>query len=90
MLTEQAIKFTTQLKQQDTDGPILRNFSMNDQMLQYKQINTHFFTATLVTTNYEAEVNFRAAIGSTSSHCSKEVYLDSLFELSDMDLGKNY
>ena len=41
------IEVTTQLKQHEADGDISRNFFTNDQMLQYKQNNFHFFTDTL-------------------------------------------
>ena len=37
------LKVTTQLRQQDT-GSLSRNFSTNDHMLRYKQINCAFFT----------------------------------------------
>ena len=45
---DRTINCITQLKQQDTDGPISRRFSTNDRMLRYKRINSHFFTNTLV------------------------------------------
>jgi hypothetical protein len=44
------LKITTQLKQQDADGSLSRNFSTNDRMLRYKRINTHFFTDTFFVT----------------------------------------
>ena len=44
------LDITTQLKQQDTDGNLAHNFSMNDRMLRYRQINSHLFTDTLFVT----------------------------------------
>jgi hypothetical protein len=45
-----SIEVTTQLKQQDTDGSLSRNFSTNDRMLRYRRINCHFFTDTFFVT----------------------------------------
>ena len=41
---------TTQLKQQEMDGNLSRNFSTNNRMLRYRRINSHFFTDTLFVT----------------------------------------
>ena len=41
---KQPIEITTQLKQQEADGGLSQNFSTNNQMIQYKYINSHFFT----------------------------------------------
>ena len=45
------IDVTTQLKQQDADGSLSRNFSTNDRMIRYRRINSHFFTDTFFITN---------------------------------------
>jgi hypothetical protein len=45
-----SLNITTQLKQQDADGSLSRNFSTNDRMLRYKRISTHFFTDTFFVT----------------------------------------
>jgi hypothetical protein len=44
------LNITTQLKQQEADGSLSRNFSTNDMMLRYKRIKTHFFTDTFFVT----------------------------------------
>ena len=43
---DRTLECTTQLKKQDCEGDVSRNFSTNDRMLRYKRINTHFFTDT--------------------------------------------
>lgn len=45
-IADQTIRCTTQLKKQDMEGDISRNFSTNDRMLRYKRIDAHFFTDT--------------------------------------------
>ena len=44
------LEITTQLKQQYTDVNLSHNFSTNDRMLRYRQINSHFFTDTFFVT----------------------------------------
>ena len=43
---DRTINCATQLKKQDMEGDVSRNFSTNDRMLRYKRIGTHFFTDT--------------------------------------------
>ena len=38
------------MRKHEVKGPLTRNFSTNDRMLQYKRINTHFFTDTFFVT----------------------------------------
>ena len=44
------MEVTTQLRQQDSDITLFRNFSTNDRMLRYKKIKSHFFTDTYFVT----------------------------------------
>jgi len=43
-IARRTIEVTTQLKQQDVDGSMSRNFSTNDRMIRYRRINSHLFT----------------------------------------------
>ena len=43
---KKTLECTTQLRKQEVEGPLTRNFSTNNRMLQYKCINTHFFIDT--------------------------------------------
>jgi len=45
-----SIAVTTQLKQQDADGSLSRNFSTSDRMLRYRRIICYFFTDTFFVT----------------------------------------
>ena len=46
------LEITIQLKQQETDGNISRNFSTNNRMLRYWRINSRFFTDTFFVTKW--------------------------------------
>jgi hypothetical protein len=41
---KRTVEVTTQLRQHEADASLSRNYSTNDRMLQYKRINSHFFT----------------------------------------------
>ena len=46
----ETLEITTKLRKHKVDGPLTRNFSTNDWVLQYQHINTHFFTDTFFVT----------------------------------------
>ena len=48
--TMKTLEITTLLRKHEVDDPLTKNFSTNNRMLQYKRINTHFFTDTFFVT----------------------------------------
>jgi hypothetical protein len=47
---KRTIEVTTQLRQHEADASLSKNYSINDCMLRYKRINSHFFTDTFFVT----------------------------------------
>jgi hypothetical protein len=47
---KRTIEVTTQLRQHEADASLSRNYSTNDRIVRYKQINSHFFTDTFFVT----------------------------------------
>lgn len=47
---QRTLQVTSQLKKQDGDSKLSRNFSTNDRMLRYRRINCYFFTDTFFVT----------------------------------------
>ena len=65
------LEVTTQIRQQDADSTLYRNFSTNDQMLRYKRIKCYFFTGT-----YFVTVKSKSTRGNT---CMKLFISDKSF-----------